>query len=135
MDRDWRAQFKRVVGDRMRRFRLASRLSRTLVAQALNVSETQYTSYERGVSHASSALLMKLASFLDIPPRELSRGMAALVAVAGFTDVEQERYKEEPAAASRSRVKQATANIKDQGTLSALAYLTEFLAELDGQGT
>lgn len=134
MDRDWRAQFKRVVGDRMRRVRLASRLSRTVVAQALKVSEKQYTSYERGVSHANSAILMQLASFLDITPREFSRGMAALITAAGFTDVEQELYKDEPAAASRSRVKQATARIKDQGTLSALAYLTELLAELDGQG-
>lgn len=135
MVRDWRAQFKRVVGDRMRRLRLASRLSRAAVAQALNLSEKQYTSYERGLSHASSAILMQLASFLDIAPRELSRGLAALVTAAGFTDIEQELYKDEPATASRSRVKQATARIKDQGTLNALAYFTELLAELDDQGT
>lgn len=78
---------------------------------------------------------MQLASFLDIAPRELSRGRAALVTAAGFTDIEQELHKDEPATASRSRVKQATAKIKDQGTLSALAYIAELLAELDDQGT
>ncbi|MCP4561683.1 MAG: helix-turn-helix transcriptional regulator [Bosea sp.] len=135
MDRDWRADFKRIVGDRMRRLRLASRLKRAEVARALHVSEEQYVSYERGRSHASSQLLMQLAGFLDFPARELSRGMATLVRSAELSDVEQKLYRTEPAAASRVRVRTATEKIKDQGTLSTLACLTEFLAELDGQET
>ncbi len=135
MDRDWRAEFKRIVGDRMRRLRLASRLKRAEVARALDVSQEQYVSYERGLSHASSQFLMQFSSLLDTSPRELGRGMAALVTSAGLADVEQKLYRTEPAAASRLRVNKATERIKDQGTLSALACVTEFLAELDEQET
>jgi transcriptional regulator with XRE-family HTH domain len=133
MDRDWRAQFKRVVGDRMRRCRLASKLSRAAVARALQISKNQYIGYERGVNHPSSEILMRLATVLDLPPGQFSKGMATLVAAMGFTDTEQELYKNEPAAASRSRANLAIAEISDSGTLSALAYLTEFLAQLDRQ--
>ncbi|HEV2510207.1 helix-turn-helix transcriptional regulator [Bosea sp. (in: a-proteobacteria)] len=135
MDRDWRAEFKRIVGDRMRRLRLVSRLKRAEVARALHVSEEQYLSYERGLSHASSQFLMQFSSFLGTSPRELGKGMAALVTSAGLADVEQKLYRIEPAAASRSRVNKATEKIRDQGTLSALACLTEFFAELDDRET
>jgi transcriptional regulator with XRE-family HTH domain len=101
------------------------------VARAIQVSKTQYISYERGLNHPSSEILMRLATFLDLPPGEFSKGIAMLVAAMGFTDTEQELYKNEPAAASRSRAKLAIAEIKDPGTLSTLAYLTEFLAQLD----
>jgi transcriptional regulator with XRE-family HTH domain len=135
MDRNWRAEFRRIVGDRMRRLRLASRLKRDEVARALDISEQQYIGYERGLSHASSQLLMQLSSFLDTSPRELTRGVASLIASAGLADVEQKLYRTEPAAASRLRVRKATEKIGDQGTLSALVCLTEFLAELDAQET
>ncbi len=135
MDRDWRAEFKRIVGDRMRRLRLASRLKRAEVAKALHISEEQYVSYERGLSHASSQVLMQFSRLLGTSPRELGRGMAALVASVGLSDVEQRRYRTEPAAASRLRVNKATEKITDQGTLSTLVCLTEFFAELDGQET
>jgi transcriptional regulator with XRE-family HTH domain len=135
MDRNWRADFKRIVGDRMRRLRLASRLKRAEVAQALHVSKEQYVSYERGQSHASSQFLLQFSALLGISPRELAKGMASLVASAGLADVEQKLYRTEPAAASRSRVNKATEKIRDQGTLSTLACLTEFLAELDDQET
>ena len=131
MDRDWRAGFTRIIGDRMRRLRLASRLKRAEVARALGVSEAEYVDYERGLRHASSQILMRFSGLLDIPPRELGRGMAALVSSAGLADVEQQRYRTEPVAASRLRVNKAAARIRDQGTLSALACLTEFFAELD----
>lgn len=61
--------------------------------------------------------------------------MAALVASVGLSDVEQRRYRTEPAAASRLRVNKATEKITDQGTLSTLVCLAEFFAELDGQET
>lgn len=137
MDRDWGSQFRRVVGDGMRRCRLASRLSREAVAQALSVSKHQYIHFERGLSHPSSETLLRLASFLDVPPREFNRGMAALVRAASrnLDDVEQTLYGSEPAAASRLRVSRAATEIKDPKTLSTLACLTEFLAELDRRET
>lgn len=97
MDRDWRAEVKRIVGDRMRRLRPASRLQRAEVARALHVGEEQYVSYERGLSHASSQILMQFSSLLGTSPRELGKGMAALVPSAGLADVEQKLYRTERA--------------------------------------
>lgn len=134
MDHDWGAQFRGVIGNGMRRCRLVSRLSRAEVAQALTISEKQYVRYERGLSHPSSKVLMQLTTFLDIRPHEISKGMSALIRAQGLSDTEQERYDDEPAMASRLRVQEATTEITNPRTLSALACLTEFLAELDGQG-
>ncbi|CAN7682176.1 helix-turn-helix transcriptional regulator [Bosea sp. LjRoot90] len=128
---DWRGLFNRRIGDRLRRRRVALRLSRANVAKAIQVDKHEYTDYERGLRRPHAAVLKRLLQLLQISAKNLFADIPPAIEASGFTDTEQKRYKILPAVAIRSQINQNVSEIGDPETLDAIAQLTAFLAKRD----
>lgn len=131
MERDWRAQFNRRIGSRLRRRRIALRLRRVDVAKAIEVDKREYADYERGLRRPHAATLKLLVQLLRTSVKDLFGGISPAIEASGFTDTEQNRYRILPAVAMRSQINQNVEEIRDPETLDAIAQLIAFLAKRD----
>lgn len=131
MERDWRGLFNRKIGSRLRRRRVARRLSRAAVAETIKVDKQEYAEYERGLKRPHAAILKRLLQLLQLSIKDLFSDIPPAIAASGFTDTEQKRYKSPPAVAIRSQIGQNVGEIRDPETLGVIEQLTAVLAKRD----
>jgi transcriptional regulator with XRE-family HTH domain len=79
------------IGDRLKKLRLARKLTQTQVAKAVGVRQGSYTQLERGLSKTPrSSNLAKYARLYDVDPEWLMTGKGPQHAVSILTDQESE---------------------------------------------
>jgi transcriptional regulator with XRE-family HTH domain len=79
------------VGDRIRRMRLARKLTQAQVAKAIGITQGSFTQLETGISKAPAAsTLTRLARFFEVDPEWLMTGRGTQHPVSALTDAESE---------------------------------------------
>lgn len=66
-----------LVGERLKYFRTAKKVSQSQLAQAVGLSLQQIQKYEYGSNRMAVSTLVKLARALDVPPEELVANLEA----------------------------------------------------------
>jgi transcriptional regulator with XRE-family HTH domain len=92
------------VGDRIRRLRLARKLTQGQVAKAIGVTQGSFTQLETGKSKApASSTLTKLARYFEVDPEWLMTGKGAQTSISTLADDESELILLYRALSSESR--------------------------------
>jgi transcriptional regulator with XRE-family HTH domain len=79
------------VGERIRRLRLARKLTQARVAKSIGITQGSFTQLETGISKSpASVTLTKLARFFEVDSEWLMTGRGAQQPVAALSDEESE---------------------------------------------
>jgi transcriptional regulator with XRE-family HTH domain len=111
-----------VVGQNIRLYRLARRMSQTALAERIGITSRQVQKYENGVNSVGAGHLVGIATALNVPVAELIAGL----------DAPQHRSGSAPLAliaqAMPMRLIQAFCKIPDRAVRRGLMQLTEEIA-------
>ncbi len=114
------------IGRRIKARREQLGLNQTTVGNAAGVSQQQIANYESGADRVKLERLVKIAKALEVQPGHLLDSIAPMIAAAGFSDAEQERYSQ-PATTQRSRLDRAFQAIRDEKNRELVVQLAEAL--------